>query len=123
MPRIMRVFVPREIQSGETRVALVPEAVQRLVALGLEISIEAGLGGSVSISDEAYRNAGAQITSDREGTLRSSDVVLRVCKPPEGEVGSLKPGGIHVSLLDAFNEHDLVRALAAAGVTAIALEM
>ncbi|MBA2434541.1 MAG: Re/Si-specific NAD(P)(+) transhydrogenase subunit alpha [Verrucomicrobiota bacterium] len=119
----MPVFVPKEIESGETRVALVPEAVKRLVGLGAEVWIEAGLGASISISDRAYQEAGGQIAPDRQSALGSSDVILRVRKPPENEVSTLKSGCIHVSLLDAFHERDLVRALAAAGVTAIGLEM
>ena len=111
------------MQSGESRVALVPDAVQRLVGLGAEVAIEAGLGGSVSISDEVYQKAGAQISDDRQGALRSSDVVLRVRKPPLDEIGLLKSGCIHVSLLDAFNEREIVRALAAGGISAIGLEM
>ena len=100
-----------------------PDAVQRLVGLGAQVAVEAGLGGSVSISDEVYQKAGAQISDDRQGALRSSDVVLRVRKPPLNEIGLLKSGCIHVSLLDAFNERDIVRALAASGVSAIGLEM
>ena len=119
----MRIFVPREMQSGESRVALVPDAIQRLVGLGANLSIEAGLGASVSISDEVYQKAGAQISDDRQDTLRSSDVVLRVRKPPLDEIGLLKAGCIHVSLLDPFNEREAVRALAAGGVSAIGLEM
>jgi NAD(P) transhydrogenase subunit alpha len=111
------------MQTGESRVALVPDAVQRLVGLGAEISIEAGLGGSVSISDEAYQKAGAQVSADRHEALRSADVVLRVRKPPQDEIGLLQPGCIHVSLLDAFNEREAVRALAAGGISAIGLEM
>ncbi|MGI8890276.1 MAG: NAD(P)(+) transhydrogenase (Re/Si-specific) subunit alpha, partial [Chthoniobacterales bacterium] len=119
----MRIFVPRELQSGETRVPLVPEAVKRLVGLGAEVSIEAGLGEPVSISDEAYEKAGAQIARDRTEALRSADLVLRVRKPPANEIALLKPGSLHVSLLDAFNERDLVQSLAGAKVTAIGLEM
>ncbi len=119
----MRVFVPREVQSGETRVALVPDAIKRLVGLGVEVVVEADLGKSVSISDQEYRAAGAAIVSDRQEALRASEVVLRVRKPPADEVGMLKAGTIHVSLLDAFNERELVQALAAAGITAIGLEM
>lgn len=103
--------------------ALVPEAVKRLVGLGAEVWIEAGLGASISISDRAYQEAGGQIAPDRQSALRSADVVLRVRKPPAGEVSSLQAGCIHISLLDAFNERDLVRELAAVGVTAIGLEM
>ena len=119
----MRIFVPRERHIGERRVALMPESVQKLGGLGLQIAIEAGLGTSVSLSDGAYERAGAQINRDRPEALRSSDVVLRVRKPPEDEVGLLKSGCIHISLLDAFNERALVQALAAASVTAIGLEM
>ncbi len=123
MARSMRIFVPRETEPDETRVALVPDAVRRLSELGMEIAVEAGLGASISIADEAYEKAGAQITSDRRAALRSADVVLRVRKPPEDELLVLKPGCIHVSLLDAFNEREVVRALAAGGTSAIGLEM
>ena len=119
----MRVFVPREIESGESRVALVPEAVQKLAGLGMEMSVEAGLGRAISIPDEVYEKAGAEIRRDRSGMLGSADVVLRVHKPPMDEIRFLKSGSIHISLLDPFNERELVRALAAGGVTAIALEM
>ncbi|CAN5602112.1 Re/Si-specific NAD(P)(+) transhydrogenase subunit alpha [soil metagenome] len=119
----MRVFVPKESQGRETRVALVPDAVKRLAGLGADISIEAGLGAPISISDAAYQEAGARVVSDRKEALRSADVVLRVRKPPTDEIALLKAGSIHVSLLDPFNERELVCALAAANVTAIGLEM
>ncbi|HEX4665026.1 MAG TPA: Re/Si-specific NAD(P)(+) transhydrogenase subunit alpha [Chthoniobacterales bacterium] len=119
----MRVFVPREIESGESRVALLPEAVQKLSELGMEISVEAGLGAAIAVPDETYEKAGAEIRRDRSGTLGSADLVLRVHKPPAEEIRFLKSGSIHISLLDPFNERELVRALAAGGVTALALEM
>jgi NAD(P) transhydrogenase subunit alpha len=119
----MRVFVPREIESGESRVALLPEAVQKLAGLGMEISVEAGLAAALSIPDEAYEKAGAELRRDRSGALGSADLVLRIHKPPADEIRFLKSGSIHISLLDPFNEGELVRALAAGGVTALALEM
>jgi NAD(P) transhydrogenase subunit alpha len=123
MTPVMRIFIPRESDPGERRVALMPESVQRLAGLGLRVAVEAGLGRPIFIADEAYEKAGAQICDNRKDALRSSDVVLRVRKPPLDEIGLLKPGCIHVSLLDAFNERELVRALAAGGISAIGLEM
>jgi NAD(P) transhydrogenase subunit alpha len=119
----MQLFVPREIEPGEPRVALLPEAVQKLIGLGAEIVVEAGLGRGISLADDRYAEAGARVTKDRGSALRSADLVLRVRKPPAEEIALLKSGSIHVSLLDPFNELDLVRALAAANATAIALEM
>jgi len=119
----MQLFVPRENEPEEPRVALVPEAVQKLTGLGAEVVVEAGLGGGVSLADDRYAEAGAHVAGARGEALHAADLVLRVRKPPAEEVALLKSGAIHVSLLDPFNELDLVRALAAANVTAIGLEM
>ncbi len=123
MAGAMQVFVPREIEPGETRAALVPEAAHRLLGLGMEVAVEAGLGASISASDDLYQKAGARLCNDRREALRSADAILRVRKPPQEEIALLRPGTLHISLLDAFNEIELIRALAAGGITAIGLEM
>ena len=114
----MRILFPKETSSAETRVAAVPATVARLVRLGADVEIEPGLGATVHFSDEDYRAAGATIAMDR-----AADVVLRVRKPSAEEIARLKRGCIHVSYLDPFNEPALVRQLADAGVSAIAMEM
>jgi H+-translocating NAD(P) transhydrogenase subunit alpha len=50
-------------------------------------------------------------------------MTLRLRKPPAEEVELLRPGSLHVSYLDPFNERELVRALAARGVSAVSVEM
>lgn len=119
----MRVFIPRESISSETRVALVPESVQKLSALGIDIAVERGAGLDSYYLDTDYENAGAQIVSDRATELGQADLVARVRKPPMEEVGRLKSGSIHISFLDPFNESELIQAFSAAGVTAISMEM
>ena len=61
----MRVLVPRETATGEHRVALTPDAVQRLTASGFEVAVERGAGAQAHFGDEAYEAAGA--TRDRDG--------------------------------------------------------
>ncbi|MEM1085364.1 MAG: Re/Si-specific NAD(P)(+) transhydrogenase subunit alpha [Verrucomicrobiota bacterium] len=119
----MKLFAPKETCAGERRVALVPAAVARLVKLGAEVEVEAGLGKTLRESDAAYTEAGATISHDRRASLGSADMVLRLHKPPVDEVGLLKQGAIHVSYLDPFNDRPLLEALAAAGVSAICMEM
>jgi NAD(P) transhydrogenase subunit alpha len=119
----MRIYFPQEIEPGETRAALVPAAAGKLVKLGVEVEIEPGLGRAMQISDADYEAAGARIRPSRIETLAVADVVLRVRKPPVAEIGSLKRGAIHVSYLDPFHETGLVQALAAAGVSAVSMEM
>jgi len=119
----MLIFVPSERVGGERRVALVPSGVSKLVKLGADVRIEAGLGRPIEIGDVEYEEAGATIAPDRSAALGSADIVLRLHKPPSGEVPMLKAGALHVSHLDPFNDPGIVRGLAEAGVSAICMEM
>ena len=119
----MQIFVPRETHPGERRVALVPDDARKLTARGATIAVEAGMGLSARHADAAYEAAGATVTADRGAMLGAADVILRLRKPPTEEVGLLKQGAIHISYLDPFNEGELVDAMAAAGTTAISMEM
>ena len=112
----MHVFIPKETHPGETRVSMTPEAVARLVKRGLTVTVEKGLGLPIGAAASAYKDAGAQIARSRAASLKSADMVLRLRRPPAGEIKSLKKGCIHVSFLDPFNEAKLVAALVKRGV-------
>ena len=119
----MLIGVPRELQPGEHRAAMIPASVQKLVRAGAEVMIESGLGLGAGHSDEEYATAGARVAHDRAALLAQSELVLRLHKPPVAEIAQLKRGAIHVSYLDPFNETGLIDAFVAAGVTAISMEM
>ncbi len=119
----MLIATPKESWPGELRAALVPAGVKKLVGAGLEVAVEAGAGAAAGYPDSEYTSAGAMIAGDREELLGSADVVLRVRKPDAAETGLLKPGCVHVSFLDPFNEKPLVESLAERGVTLVSMEM
>lgn len=115
----MRIGVPRESRPGETRVAATPKTVEQLVGLGYIVFVEAGAGARASFSDEAYREAGADVI---EGAVWNADVVLKVTPPTDDEVGRLRPGTVLACLLAPALDPDLVQRLADAGVTALAMD-
>ncbi len=117
------LFVPKELHPKETRAALTPEFAGKLAALGLTVQVESGLGLQADYPNDAYTSAGATVAADRAGALREADYVLRVRPPEREEIGGLKNGALHVSLLDPFNNRELLDAFAAAGVNAVSLEM
>ncbi len=119
----MRLAIPRETHPGENRASVTPETVKKLVRMGADIAIEAGAGAGAGFSDEAYAAEGASIEADRDALLGGADMVLRLRKPDHAEVAKLKQGCIHVSYLDPFNEHDLIREFAAKHITAVSMEM
>jgi proton-translocating NAD(P)+ transhydrogenase subunit alpha len=117
----MKVGVARETAADERRVALVPEVLGKLIAAGLEILVEAGAGAGASIPDSAYVEAGATIvpTSD---LYSQSDVVVRVQKPSDAEVGKLRKGQAVIGFLAPLVDPKLAAKLASKGVTAISLD-
>jgi NAD(P) transhydrogenase subunit alpha len=117
----MKVGVARETAADERRVALVPEALGKLTAAGLEILVEAGAGGGAAIPDQAYVDAGATIVATAN-LYASADVILRVRKPVGDEVSSLRRDQVVIGLLAPLLDPALMQALADAGVTAISLD-
>jgi len=118
----MKIIIPKEA-SVESRVAMLPQNIDKLVKKGAKIFIESGLGASLEIPDEEYKKAGAVVEKNRKKLLASGDIILRLRKPILKEITALKKGSIHVSYLDPFNEPKLLAALAECKISAICMEM
>jgi NAD(P) transhydrogenase subunit alpha len=119
----MNIAVPKEVHPGETRVALIPEHIAKLVEMGAHITVETGIGQKLSFSDEDYAKAGASLEADRNNLLKTADMVLRIRKPALEEIDLLKEESTYVSLLDPFNERELIEAFMNKRVAAISMEM
>jgi len=117
----MKIGVAKETAPGERRVALVPEVLGKLKAAGLEILVERGAGAGSSIPDAAYQEAGATIVSTGE-LYAGADAILRVAKPSDAEVASLRSGQALLGLLSPLVDPKLAKAIADRGVTAISLD-
>jgi NAD(P) transhydrogenase subunit alpha len=117
----MKVGVARESAPGERRVALVPEALGKLTAAGLEILVEAGAGAGAQIPDQQFIDAGAKIVPTAE-LYGGADVILRVQKPSESEAKALRKGQVVIGLLQPLLDAPLMKTLGDAGVTAISLD-
>ena len=117
----MKVSVVKETAPGERRVALVPEAVVKLRAAGLELLVESQAGAGAWLNDDAYAEAGASVVSRAEAL--SADVVLMVGKPDAPMVAAFRPGQVIVGMLSPLADRPLARSLAEAGVTALSMDM
>jgi NAD(P) transhydrogenase subunit alpha len=117
----MKVGVARETAPGERRVALVPDALAKLTAAGLEILVEQGAGEGAMIPDAAFAAAGATVVSTND-LYQQADVVLRVQKPTPEEARRLRRGQAVIGLLQPLLDPQLMAKLAADGVSAISLD-
>ncbi|QND67212.1 Re/Si-specific NAD(P)(+) transhydrogenase subunit alpha [Mesorhizobium loti] len=114
------VFIPRELDANEPRVAASPDTVKRLVALGFDVVVEAGAGLNSRIVDADYASVGAAI--GKASDVAKADVVLKVRRPGDAELKSYKPGTAVIAIMDPYGNDAAVAALAKAGVTAFSME-
>ena len=119
----MRVAVLKEARSAENRVALVPLGVKALVKRGLTVTVQSGAGETSGISDLIYREAGAEIATNAQDTLKYAEVILVVNPPPSNELDFLSEGSILVGFLDPLSNSDLVSRLVELNVTGISMEL
>ncbi len=118
-----RFFAPLETNPAETRATVAPTTVTKLCALGLEVLIQAGAGTQSDYSDAEYEKAGATIVPDADTGYAQADIVARVSKPSSEDLNKIKPGTLHISFLDPFNETALIDDLAKRDISAISMEM
>jgi proton-translocating NAD(P)+ transhydrogenase subunit alpha len=117
----MKIGLVKERAPNERRVALVPDALKPLLAAGAEVLVERGAGDDASIPDQAFADAGAKLAS-RDEVYSQADVIVRVQKPTDGDVESLRKGQVVVGLLQPLIDPQLMATLAKQGVTAISLD-
>lgn len=118
-----RLFIPKEQDANETRVAATPETVRKFRDLGLEVIVENDAGVMADYPNAEYEQAGATIVADAASGLAEADMVIRVRKPTADVVATTRKGTLHLSFLDPFNEKELLDKLAQAGVSAVSVEM
>jgi len=117
----MLIAVPKEIREGEKRVALVPDVINKLTRLGLDVVIESGAGLHAQASDTEYVAAGAKVQSG--DVLKSADIILSVQPLTPTQMSTLKNGAVTISFLSVVTAADSIDAAASAGVTAFSLEL
>lgn len=120
MPQL--IGIPQEIFAGEKRVATVPDVVQKLIKLGFAVAVQSGAGDAASISDDAYRNAGATIVADAASLWAQSDIVFKVRAPSRDEVHLMREGGTLVSFIWPAQNPELLQVLAARKATVLAMD-
>jgi proton-translocating NAD(P)+ transhydrogenase subunit alpha len=116
----MRIAVAREVDPAEARVAATPDTVKKLKGLGAEVAVEPRAGVKSGIPDADFSAAGATVVAD---ATKGADVVLKVRRPTPAELAVYQPGALVIAIMDPYGNEAALKAMAAAGVTAFAMEL
>jgi len=119
----LRLAIVKEAAVGETRVALLPDAVKKLIAKGLEVAVESGAGVKSGILDEAYAQAGATLSVDRAALLASADILPVVNTPAAEDQRKIKPGCVVIGFLRPLDNPSALLPAIETGVTLFSVEL
>lgn len=124
----MKIGVPKEIYTGECRVALTPESAQQLQKLGFTLALEAGAGAAAKFPDDAYREAGVEIVTDTRALWAEADIILKV-RPPQQhpelgvhEAELPREGTTLISFIWPAQNEALMQQLAARKISVLAMD-
>jgi NAD(P) transhydrogenase subunit alpha len=118
----MKIGVPKEIYTGEKRVATTPEVIGWLQKLGYSVTVESGAGAEANFSDDAYREAGAEISNDTKALWDSADIIFKVRAPDDSEVELLHDGQTLISFIWPAQNEALMQKLSAKNVNILAMD-
>ncbi|HOP20972.1 MAG TPA: Re/Si-specific NAD(P)(+) transhydrogenase subunit alpha, partial [Amphiplicatus sp.] len=119
----MKIAVLKETRPGETRVAASPDSVKKFVAMGASVAVETGAGDGARFSDQAFRDAGAEIAKSGVDAANAADLVLKVQRPTRAELSYFAKGVKLAAIMSPHAEPDLLGAYAGAGVDAFAMDL
>lgn len=118
----MKIAVLRE-RPGESRVALTPESVSKLLSFGATVSVETGAGAGSRIPDAFYKDAGSEIAASRAAAAKGADVVLAVRRPEAADLAGVNKGAIVLAIMDPYGNEAALGELARAGLQTFAMEL
>lgn len=119
----MNLVVLRESQAGEARVALMPESVRKLTALGARVLVESNAGLSAARDDNDYREAGAEVSTDRASLLNTADILACINRPAQSDFHQLKSEAVVIGFLRPLDEPKELAHAVAQKLTTFAVEL
>jgi NAD(P) transhydrogenase subunit alpha len=119
----MNIVVLRETHEGESRAALMPESVKKLVALNCTVQIERNAGLAAARTDDDFREAGAEISADRDALLANADVLAVVNRPSADDFARLKTGTVVIGFLRPLDEPAALVPALDRGITTFSVEL
>ena len=119
--KFMRAYILKESES-ELRVSASPDSVKKMIELGISVNIQTAAGQNSNFSDESYKANGAEIFNNTS-EISNADIIIKVNKPTDDEISSMKEGSLFIGSLDPYNSRETLNKLKDKGVTSFAMEL
>lgn len=117
----MKIAIPKEIASGERRVAVVPRVAQELIQANTTVLFQTGAGEAADYLDSDYHSV--QLCQSSQELYQDADIILKVQMPTEAEIAQFKTGAVLIGLLAPHRYPERVQLLKEKNITSFAMEL
>lgn len=118
----MKIGLPKEIMSGEGRVALTPSACQQLVAAGHDVYLQHEAGEQSAYSDAMYQQAGVEVVADAQQLYEQAQLIVKVKQPLQQDIQYLRSDHVLFGYLHLAADVELIQTLCSLGPCVIPFE-
>ena len=119
----MIISIPKETEYNETRVAATAQSVKELIKAGYKVKIQTGAGKKSFISDDTFKEAGANIVGDSTDLYKDSDITIKVAPPTTEEILLLPKNSILISFFQPTIELKRVKAMIDSKITGLSMHL
>jgi len=119
----MKVAIVKESYEHETRVAVSPEIVKKLINMGADVTVEKNAGLESSFLNEEYKEAGAIIQSNFRETVKNANIILKINPPSKSEIKEISPGTTLIGNLSVLSNPQQVKEYAKANINTISVDL
>ncbi len=119
----MKISIPKETTKNETRVAATPQSVKELVKAGYQVNIQTSAGTNSFISDDDFKNAGANIVKTTNELFKDSNIIIKVAAPTNDEIELLPKDTILVSFFQPTIELEKVKSISNKKITGLSMHL
>ena len=107
----MKIGVPKEIKSQETRIGLTPDSVRTLVSEGHEVLVEKNGGFEAGFENDQYLKSGAKIVNAAADIFNDAEIIVKVKEPQKNEVSMIREDQIVYTYLHLAAAKELTEGL------------
>jgi len=118
----MNIGVPKEVMTGEGRIALIPQVCESLIKAGHTVFVEKSAGLNSGYTDLDYQNCGVELAENAKQLYRCAQLIIKVKQPLEQDIRYLRKEHILFCYLHLAADLSLIDALCHIGLSAIPFE-
>jgi len=107
----------------EKRISITPETIKKFTDLKFSVFLEKNYAEHLDITDEEYKNKGANFYNSAKEVLEKSEIILRVNCPSNDEINLIKDKSILIGQFDPLSNKETINKLINKGVKIFSLNL